>query len=38
LGDPDDFGRIAAFLCSEPAKFVTGTALQVDGGTVTGLL
>ncbi|HVF74431.1 MAG TPA: SDR family oxidoreductase [Acidimicrobiales bacterium] len=38
LGDPDDFGRVAAFLCSEPAKFVTGTALQVDGGAVVGLL
>lgn len=38
LGDPDDFGRIVAFLCSEPAKFVTGTALAVDGGGVLGLL
>lgn len=38
IGDPGDFGRIVAFLCSEPAKFVTGVALQVDGGAVTGLL
>jgi 3-oxoacyl-[acyl-carrier protein] reductase len=38
MGDPDDFGRIVAFLCSEPAKFVTGVALPVDGGAIRGLL
>jgi 3-oxoacyl-[acyl-carrier protein] reductase len=39
VGDPDDFGRVVAFLCSEPAKFVSGTAVQVDGaGSVLGLL
>lgn len=31
-GDADDFGRIAAFLCSEHANFLTGVALPVDGG------
>src|SRR5688500_5581906 len=30
LGDPRDFGKVVAFLCSEPAKYVSGTALQVD--------
>jgi 3-oxoacyl-[acyl-carrier protein] reductase len=38
VGDPADFGRIVAFLCSEPAKFVSGTAVQVDGAGVVGLL
>lgn len=38
MGDPGDFGRIVAFLCSEPARFVNGVALQVDGGAVAGLL
>lgn len=38
LGDPGDFGRVVAFLCSEPAKFINGAALQVDGGRTTGLL
>ncbi len=38
LGDPADFGRVVAFLCSEPARFVSGTALQVDGAGVVGLL
>jgi 3-oxoacyl-[acyl-carrier protein] reductase len=37
LGDPDDFGRIAAFLCSDAAAFVTGAALNVDGGAFGGL-
>ncbi|MFN8036185.1 MAG: SDR family oxidoreductase [Acidimicrobiia bacterium] len=38
LGRPADFGAVAAFLCSEHAKFVTGTALLVDGGAYAGLL
>ena len=37
-GDPADFGKVVAFLSSEPARFVSGIALGVDGGTVTGLL
>jgi 3-oxoacyl-[acyl-carrier protein] reductase len=37
-GDPADFGKAIAFLCSEPANFVNGIALGVDGGSVTGLL
>jgi 3-oxoacyl-[acyl-carrier protein] reductase len=38
MGDPSDFGKVVAFLCSEPANYITGTALQVDGGATTGLL
>lgn len=38
MGDPADFGRVVAFLCSQPANYITGTALQVDGGTTVGLL
>jgi 3-oxoacyl-[acyl-carrier protein] reductase len=38
IGDPADFGRVAAFLCSEHARYVTGTATPVDGGADTGLL
>jgi 3-oxoacyl-[acyl-carrier protein] reductase len=38
VGRPEDFGRVAAFLCSEAASFVTGTAIPVDGGAYAGLL
>jgi 3-oxoacyl-[acyl-carrier protein] reductase len=38
LGHPDDFGRIAAFVCSDAARFMTGVALHVDGGAFQGLL
>jgi 3-oxoacyl-[acyl-carrier protein] reductase len=38
LGDPADFGKVVAFLCSEPARFVTGVQLHVDGGDYAGLL
>lgn len=37
-GDPEDFGRVIAFLCSTSAAFVSGVALQVDGASTLGLL
>jgi 3-oxoacyl-[acyl-carrier protein] reductase len=37
IGDAGDFGAVAAFLCSEPARYVTGVALPVDGGANAGL-
>jgi 3-oxoacyl-[acyl-carrier protein] reductase len=37
LGRPEDFGAIAAFLCSDQARFVTGTSVLVDGGSYSGL-
>lgn len=36
-GDPDEFGAVAAFLCSVPAAYVTGTAVRCDGGLVPTL-
>jgi 3-oxoacyl-[acyl-carrier protein] reductase len=38
IGRPADFGAIAAFVCSEHARFLTGTAIPVDGGAYAGLL
>ena len=32
LADPDDIAQAAAFLASDEASMVTGTALEVDGG------
>lgn len=38
IGDPADFGAATAFLCSEPAGYITGTAIAIDGGSYRGLL
>jgi 3-oxoacyl-[acyl-carrier protein] reductase len=32
FGDPAEFGRVAAFLLSPAAGYVTGQAIFVDGG------
>ncbi|MDQ3641618.1 MAG: SDR family oxidoreductase [Actinomycetota bacterium] len=38
LGDPADFGRVVAFLCSEPANFISGSTVLVDGAHSVGLV
>ena len=38
IGDPGDFGRVVAFLCSQSAAYISGTAVMVDGATSVGLL
>ena len=38
VGSADDFGQAVAFLCSQQARFITGTGLLVDGGANRGLL
>lgn len=36
LGEPQDIGWAATYLCSPAAKFVTGVVLPVDGGASIG--
>jgi 3-oxoacyl-[acyl-carrier protein] reductase len=38
LGRPEDFAAAVAFLCSQNARFITGAAIPVDGGSYEGLL
>ncbi len=37
LGDPAEFARVATFLLSPAASYVTGSSVLVDGGMVKGL-
>lgn len=32
FGDPDEFGKLCAFLCSRHAGYITGQNLLIDGG------
>jgi NAD(P)-dependent dehydrogenase (short-subunit alcohol dehydrogenase family) len=33
IGEAHEAGDVIAFLCSERASYVTGSAINVDGGT-----
>jgi 3-oxoacyl-[acyl-carrier protein] reductase len=38
LGEPDDVAALAVFFASEKARYITGTTVQVDGGSTTAIM
>ncbi len=36
VGDPMDVGMAAAFLCSDAARYISGSCIPVDGGALIG--
>ncbi|HEV2260946.1 MAG TPA: SDR family oxidoreductase [Candidatus Rubrimentiphilum sp.] len=37
IAEPDEFAPLVAFLCGEPARYITGQTIAIDGGLVAGL-
>ena len=37
IGDPKEYGYLAAFLASENASYITGTNIPIDGGLLKTL-
>jgi 3-oxoacyl-[acyl-carrier protein] reductase len=38
LGEPDDVAALAIFFASDKARYITGTTVQVDGGSTTAIM
>ena len=38
LGEPDDVANLAVFFASDKARYITGTTVQVDGGSTTAIM
>ena len=34
---PEEVGKVVAFLASECASYISGCAIQIDGGSLTGI-
>ncbi|WP_237214036.1 SDR family oxidoreductase [Falsiroseomonas oryziterrae] len=37
IGKPEEFGPLAAFLCSDKGAYITGNILRIDGGMVRSI-
>ena len=36
-GTVEEFGSVGAFLCSDPASYMTGGLIRCDGGSIRGV-
>ena len=36
-GDPDEYAAAVAFLAGEPASYITGATLRIDGGQIPSI-
>ena len=36
FGEPNDVASLVLFLCSDKAKFINGSSINVDGGQTIG--
>ncbi len=37
IATPQEFAPLVAFLCGEPARYITGQTISIDGGLIRGL-
>jgi 3-oxoacyl-[acyl-carrier protein] reductase len=37
VAQPEEFAPLVAFLCGEPARYITGQTIAIDGGLIAGL-
>ncbi len=38
LGTPEEFAALVAFLASDKSGYITGAAIQIDGGWYKGVM